>query len=192
MYQHFSVKKAKNSYFRILNYTTMKMTPRFIFVASAIIVAAISRILPHFDNVTPVAAMALFGGAYLNDRRLAILLPLLTMLISDMFIGFHNTMIYVYVGMIATSLIGISIKNNIKVQSVLVGSIASSVIFFIISNFGVWASGGFFSGITGLTETYVLGIPFFRNSLLGDLFYSGVLFGAFELATRRIPALAKI
>lgn len=167
-------------------------TPRFIFITTTIIVTAISRVIPHFDNVTPVAAMALFGGACLSDKRLAIIVPLLAMFISDIFIGFHNTLVYVYVGMIITSLIGIGMRNNIKTGNIFVGSVASSVIFYLITNFGYWATSMHFAnGTTGLFQSYVDAIPFFRNSLLGDLCYNTVLFGVMGLASKRIPALVK-
>ena len=88
---------------------TKILSPRFIFVGTALLVAAFSRLLPHLPNVTPVAAMALFGGAYLSNKRLAVVLPLLAMLLSDGLMqlingqGFHNTMLYVYAGFVLTS-----------------------------------------------------------------------------------------
>lgn len=173
------------------------INPRFLFIASAILVAAASRLFPHIPNFTPLAAMALFGGAYLSDKRLAIVIPLLALFISDLGIqflfgyGLHNTMVYVYAGFILTSLIGIAISNKISIQSVAAGSIISSVLFFMITNFGVWAAYNPQSGFAGLTATYILGIPYFAPTLAGDLFFSGILFGAFYLAQTRYPILIK-
>lgn len=174
------------------------LRPRFIFIMSSILVVAISRVFPHIPNFTPVAAMALFGGAYLTNKRLAILLPLAAMFVSDCLLelttgwGFHNTLVYVYVGFIITSLIGISLRSRMGVGSILTASILSSIVFFLITNFGVWAQSGFQLGAAGLTSTYVLGIPFFGPTLLGDLFFNAILFGAFALAQRKAPALVKV
>ena len=173
------------------------ITPRFIFITSAIFIIAASRLLPHVPNFTPLAAMALFGGVYLSDKRLAFIIPLLALFISDAAIelffgwGFHNTMIYVYIGFILTSFIGMIIKNNVSILSVTAGSLISSVVFFIITNFGVWAASGFQMGIAGLETTYILGIPFFAPTLLGDLFFNSILFGAFYFAQIKFPVLVK-
>ena len=141
--------------------------------------------------------MALFGGVYFSDRRLAVVVPLSAMLLSDMALqlifgwGFHNTIIYVYIGFILTSLIGMMVRRNVTFLSVTAGSIISSILFFIITNFGVWAAFGPGIGITGLYTTYVLGIPFFAPTLLGDLFFNSVLFGAFYFAQLKYPLLVK-
>lgn len=170
---------------------------RFIFISSAILLAAISRVFPHFDNFTPIASMALFGGVYFSDKRLAFIVPLVAMIISDVILelttgwGFHNTIVYVYVAFILTSAIGLYVRKNTNVQTVLGASVLSSLLFFIITNFGVWAASGGVGGASGLATTYVLGIPFFAPTLLGDVFYNTILFGAFYLAQRRIPALIK-
>ena len=172
-------------------------SPRFIFVTTAILVAAVSRLFPHIPNFTPLAAMALFGGAYFSDKRLAIIIPLLTMFLSDAALqyitgfGFHNTMIYVYISFVLTSIIGMIVRSNVTILSVAAGSILSSVLFFMITNFGYWASNAFSMGVTGLGASYVMGIPFFAPTLAGDLFFNTVLFGAFYLAQVKFPTLLK-
>lgn len=173
------------------------LSPRLIFVTSAIFVAAISRLFPHIPNFTPLAAMALFGGVYFSDKRLAIIIPLITMFLSDAALqlitgyGFHNTMIFVYVSFLLTSIIGMIVRSNITVLSVASGSILSSVLFFIITNFGYWASNSFQMGITGLSTSYIMGIPFFAPTLAGDLFFNTILFGAFYLAQVKFPTLVR-
>jgi hypothetical protein len=174
------------------------ITPRFIFITSAIFVVAASRLFPHIPNFTPLAAMALFGGAYLSDKRMAFIVPLLALFISDVALqllfgwGFHNTMIYVYAGFIVTSLIGMLVKRNITIQSVAAGSLVSSILFFIITNFGVWAANGFQMGVTGLETTYLLGIPFFAPTVAGDLFFNALLFGSFYFAQIKYPVLVRV
>lgn len=177
---------------------TKIFTPQFIFITSAIFIAAASRLFPHIPNFTPLAAMALFGGAYLSDKRLAFIVPLLAMFISDIGLqilfgwGFHNTMIYVYVGFVLISLIGMLVKRNVSMLSVAAGSTISSILFFVITNFGVWAASGFQMGIAGLETTYLLGVPYFAPTLAGDLFFNGILFGTFYLAQIKYPALLSI
>jgi hypothetical protein len=172
-------------------------TPRFIFITTAILVAAVSRLFPHIPNFTPIAAMALFGGVYFSDKRLAILIPMVAMFLSDVALemitgwGFHNTMIYVYAAFVLTTFIGMAVKRNTSILSVAAGAILSSVLFFIITNFGVWAASGFEFGVAGLGTTYLLGLPFFAPTVLGDLFFNAILFGAFYFAQTKYPTLAK-
>lgn len=172
-------------------------TPRFIFITTAVLVAAASRLFPHIPNFTPIAAMALFGAVNFTDKRLAFIIPLIAMLISDIGLelttgwGFHNTIIYVYAAFILTSAIGLYVKRNTNIRNIIAASVLSSLLFFILTNFGVWAAAGGIGGAAGLGATYVLGIPFFAPTLLGDIFFNAILFGAFYLAQRRIPALIK-
>jgi hypothetical protein len=181
-------------------------TPRFFFISTAILLAAFSRVLPHPFNFTPIAAMALFGGACLANKRVAFIVPLAAMFISDSIlqmisgIGWHNTILYVYASFAVITGIGIYMRNNAKAGNIILASLISSLLFFAVTNFGVWAAGGFENGLAGLAATYLLGVPFHNNDILGsfffntiagDLFWSGVLFGGFYLARLRFPVLAK-
>ncbi|HEX8516300.1 MAG TPA: DUF6580 family putative transport protein [Bacteroidia bacterium] len=178
--------------------TNKLITPRNIVIATAIFVAALSRLFPHLPNFTPIAAMALFGAVYFENKILALLIPLATMFLSDIALeittgwGFHNTLIYVYISFILTSLMGFWVKRNTTIQTIAIGAVGSSVLFFIITNFGVWAAGGFAGGLNGLNATYVMGIPYFAPTLIGDVFFNTILFGAFYLIQRRNPALIRI
>lgn len=178
--------------------TSKLFTPRFIFTAAVIFIAALSRLFPHIPNFTPIAAMALFGAVYFEKKAIAILVPLATMFLSDVALelttgwGFHNTIVYVYASFIATSFIGFWVKRNTTVQTIAIGSITASVLFFIVTNFGVWAASGFPGGITGLNTAYVMGLPFFTPTFLGDLFFNTILFGTFYLVQRKNPALIRI
>ncbi len=142
--------------------------------------AALIRLLPHPPNFTPIAAMALFGGAYLN-KKFAFSVPLGAMFISDIFLGFHSTMPYVYGSFILAGLIGLWLKKHKSAKNVLCSTLLSSILFFLITNFGVWAQGWYPRNLSGLWESYVMGIPFFKNTVAGDLFYSGIFFGTYEL-----------
>lgn len=144
-------------------------------------IAVLLRVLPHPANVVPIAAMALFGGAYIGNKKYAILLPLVVMFVSDIFLGFHNTMFFVYGSFLLTGLIGVWLRKKKKVQFIIGASLLSSLLFFILTNFGVWLMGTLYpKTVVGLIEAYVMGLPFFRNTLVGDLLYSGLFFGGYE------------
>ena len=149
-----------------------------------IIVAAVGlRLVPHMPNFAPISAMALFGGAYL-DKRLAVLLPLSAMIISDLFIGFYSPMVMlsVYGSFVLIGLIGMWLRRRKSPKNIFLASISSSVLFFLITNFAVWAAGSYSRGLDGLLASYIMGIPFFRGTFLGDFFYTGLFFGGYELA----------
>ena len=146
-----------------------------LFVATLILLAAMSRIIPHVPNFTPICAIALFGGAKLKDGITAVLLPLVIMIISDAIIGFHSTMPYVYSSIVIISLIGMIIGNEATFKSTIYAMIASTLIFFLITNFGVWYSLPDRNSQT-LSQIYILGLPFIKNSLMGNLFYVSLLF----------------
>lgn len=155
-----------------------------------ILLAAISRILPHPANVTPITAMALFGGAYFSSRRMAFAIPLIAMFLSDLIIGFHSQLIMVYLCFIVTVCLGFFLKSRKRFLPISLATLASSILFFIVTNFSVWLFDHLYpKSMNGLWTCYVAAIPFFRNTLFGDLFYVGILFGAFLLAEKAIPSL---
>ncbi|MBI5123401.1 hypothetical protein HZA75_06105 [Candidatus Roizmanbacteria bacterium] len=136
-----------------------------------ILLAVIVRLIPHPPNFAPIGGLALFSGANFKKKS-ALLIPLAAMFVSDIFLGFHKTIPYVYVSFIIIALIGRLIKSN-KWQSLLKASLISSVLFFLITNFGVWATGSMYQkNLSGLMQSYAFGIPFFRNTLTSDLFYT--------------------
>jgi hypothetical protein len=165
---------------------------RTIVIIGIVAIAALFRFLPTPPNVAPVAAMALFGGALFADKRLALLLPLAVMFITDLFLGLHSTLWAVYLSFAAIAGIGILVGKNRNVASITAGAISGSVLFFVITNFAVWlmGSGMFYpKTIEGLMMCYTAAIPFFHNTLVGDLFFTGALFGSYELLRRYVPSL---
>ena len=146
-----------------------------------ILFAVILRIIPHAPNFAPIAAMALFGGAYL-DKKYALIVPLLAMFISDIFLGFHSTMPFVYGSFLLTGLIGMWLKRHLTIANIFLSTLLSSIFFFVITNFGVWLVGGIYEKtFEGLKQAYIYAIPFFRNTVAGDLFYTGLFFGSYQL-----------
>ena len=156
----------------------------------AILAATALRLLPHPPNFTPIGAMALFGGAYLGRRPLAFLAPLGALFVSDALIGFYPGMAFTYLAVALIVLVGWALRARVSLVRVGTAAIASSVLFFIVSNFGTWLSSGMYPrDLSGLAACYVAAIPFFQNTLAGDLAFSALLFGGFALLQRGVPAL---
>ncbi len=155
----------------------------FIVAVLLILFAAFSRLIPHPANFTPIAAIALFSGVYLK-KRYFLIIPVAAMLLSDIFLGFHSTMIWVYGSFALIALIGLWLKSHKKAGYIFGTTLVSSVIFFIVTNFGVWLSGYYGYSFNGLIECYVMAIPFFKNTVAGDLFYVAAMFGIYELVVR--------
>ncbi len=173
--------------------TEKTFTPRFAVVVAAIFIAALMRLIPHWPNFTPVAAIALFGGVYISRKMLALAIPLAALLISDLFIGFHPYMLAVYGSFALTTGIGILIRKRPGILSILAASLASSILFYLITNFATWwGNPNYSQDFGGLVQCYTLAIPFFNNGILGDLFFNTVLFGGFYLVQRYIPAFQKV
>ena len=157
-----------------------KLIPAFILI----ILGIAARFLPHPANFAPIGAIAIFSGIYL-PKKWAIILPLVALVFSDIFIGFYSwpIMLSVYGSFIIMGLIGLWVGRNKKASTVLGGTILGSIIFYSVTNFSVWAFGSWYEhSLSGLINCYIMAIPFFRNSLLGDLFYTGVLVGAYEVS----------
>ena len=163
---------------------------RLLAILAAIAAAAALRLVPHPPNFTPIAAMALFGAAYLGRNPLAFAAPLGALLLSDLVLGFYSGMWVQYVSVALVVLIGWLALGKVTALRVGAAAIASSVLFFVTTNFGVWLLGTMYPHtLAGLAASYVAAIPFFQNTVAGDLFYSGLLFGGFALLERLVPAL---
>jgi hypothetical protein len=163
---------------------------RTLFALAVIVLAAGLRIAPHPWNFTPLGAMALFSGAFIRDRRLAFLCPLLALFAGDIFVGFHKLMPIVYASFLLSVAIGFWLRNRRSVARVGAATLFGAIQFFLITNFAVWAFGLSYPRTgAGLLSCYVAGIPFFWNTLAGDVLYASLLFGGFALAERIFPAL---
>jgi hypothetical protein len=173
------------------------VSPRTTVVVGAVLLAALSRLIPHPPNFAPITAMALFGAATLTNRALAILMPLLSLLISDLCIealhpswGIYPGMWVTYAAFLIITLMGYLLRRRRTAPAIIAATLAGSVFFFVFTNFWVWVGSGRFPHTAeGLFACYVVAIPFFNNTLLGDAVYSTVLFGGFALAQRWLPAL---
>ena len=163
------------------------MPTQLMTIIAIIFALAMFRLLPHWPNVSPVAAMALFGGAYFGDKRLAFIVPFVALFVSDLILGLHNTMIFVYAGFAITVAIGFLLKNRVTVTNTAFAAVASSVLFFLLTNFGAWLTSGLYiKSAEGLMQAYVAAIPFFQNSLLGNLVYCVVIFTTYAFLKKHL------
>ncbi len=174
------------------------ISPRFLVIAGMVLLAALARLLPHPPNFAPVESMALFAGALFLDRRLALLVPLLAMVVSDIGLelmmgagyGFHRLLPVVYALIALTVVMGFFLRNRVSAINVAVASVVSALLFFAVTNFAVWWGSSFYpQTFEGLVACYVAALPFLKNAIAGALFYSLILFGGYALLRRRWPAL---
>lgn len=156
--------------------------------------AIILRFLPHWPNFAPITALALFGGVYLRDKKFALVLPLAVMLVSDFFIGFYSwpVMLSVYLSFGVSGLLGLWLKKHKKIGNTIGVTLIASLQFYLITNFAVWAFGTMYPPTgAGLLQSYINALPFFRNTLAGDLFYVAAMFGVYEAVVRYLCRFKK-
>ena len=164
--------------------------PRPLVISAMILGAIVSRLVPHPWNLTSVTAVALFSGACFSDRRLALAIPLGALFLSDLVLGFYSGMPVVYLAFALVGGIGMTLRGRRRPLPIALATLTGSILFFVVSNFGVWAFGPLYPhSLAGLASCYVNALPFFRNSLEGDALYSLVLFGGFALIERRFQSV---
>lgn len=154
----------------------------YFLIIGLIAVGILGRLIPHPWNMTPVAAIALFASAYLGARAsLAIFFG--TMVVADIFLGFYNpfVMISVYLSFALTAVVGLWIKRRVNTKRVVIGAVSSSILFFFVTNLAVWKWSGLYEPtLAGLLMCFVMALPFLKNQLIGDLIFTGSLFGSYE------------
>ena len=138
-----------------------------------ILILAASRLIPHPPNFTPIIAVAIMSSYFFRNIYLSILTLIISMLIADVFIGFYKNMLFVYTSLIIITFIFFRISKKIKYKNLYIFAFFGSLIFFLISNFGVWALDGLYEkNLNGLIECYILAIPFFGNTFLSTLIFA--------------------
>ena len=163
------------------------MSGRFLTILVLIFAAVFSRLVPHPWNLTAMGSVALFAGSYLRPRLLAWLVPLVAFLISDFILGLHSTIFFAYGALALITGLGIWGLKKPTALSVFALSLTSSLLFFLTTNFGVWWVDNFYPPtLAGLLQCFAMAIPFFKGQIIGDLFFSMVLFGSYELISRKI------
>lgn len=159
---------------------------KFVLAVSLITFAVMLRLMPHAPNFAAIAAIAIFGGGIL-PRRWALSLPLAAMIVSDFFIGFHSLFWVTWGSFLLIALLSSKYMNKIRPASVVGASLGASILFFLVTNFGVWLEGRLYPlTYEGLISSYYNAIPFFRNTLISDLAFSTLLFGSYVLIYRYV------
>ena len=150
-----------------------------IFPIALILILALARLIPHPPNFTPIIAVAIMSGYFFKNINLSFLTLVVAMLIGDLFIGFYENMIFVYASLLLITFVFYKISNKINFKSLFIYGFVGSLIFFIISNFGVWALGSpevrdiaYAKNLNGLVECYILAIPFFGNTFISTLIFA--------------------
>ena len=165
---------------------------RFWIVTALTLFGAVLRLAPHPENFVPIGALALFAGAKIENRRLALLVPIGALLLGDVAIGFHSLIPVVYLAFALVVWIGTRLTPEAAASGIALGGFVGSIVFFLLTNFAVWWTLGTYPPtLEGLLQCYVAGIPFFWRTLVGTLFYSAVLFGGLAALERRFPVLAR-
>ena len=157
----------------------LNLLKKEIFPISLIVILAFARLIPHPPNFTPIIAVAIISGYFFKNINLSLLILLAAMLISDLFIGFYENVIFVYASLLLITFIFHKISNKINFKNLFIYSFVGSLIFFIVSNFGVWALGNpgvydiaYEKSLSGLIQCYILAIPFFGNRFLSTLIFA--------------------
>jgi hypothetical protein len=159
-------------------------------VYGLILLGIVARLTPHPWNATPTMAIALFAGTHLS-KRWALALPLLMVGATDVILLWHGTVPFTWGAFALTGLLAWWIRPRPTAGRIAAASVAGSVLFFLITNFGVWATQALYPRTPdGLWQCYVAALPFFRNTVLGDLFYAVALFGGYALLAHARPARA--
>ncbi|MBK9401073.1 MAG: hypothetical protein IPN36_09505 [Bacteroidetes bacterium] len=177
--------------------SAMQIDGRIKLISVFILLGALSRLLPHPMNFTPLAAMALFGGTYLMDKRLSFIIPITAMFLSDILLeikngtGFYPEMIWVYGSIVLITFLGFFLRGREQRQTIMVASLLGSMLFFFLTNFGTWLTGYYGYTSQGLANCYIAAIPFFKGTVMGDLFYNLMFFGGFALVRWASPSLIK-
>lgn len=166
--------------------------PRLFAILFFILIAAFSRLIPHPPNFTSINAAALFSAFHLANPIQSFCAIFLAMLLGDLAIGFHSTMPFVYLSFGIVVLMGYHLKNAKSIKQLPVYLLSSSLIFFIIANFGVWFMGSLYpKTLEGLHLCYLAALPFLLNQILGDLVFGALLFGCFVITEKHVPVIQR-
>ena len=161
-------------------------------VAALIVLGITLRLVPHTANVAPVGAIALFAGALLG-RRAGMVAPLVVMIIADLFLGLHSAVLFTWGGFALIGLFGSLLAKRSTFARIGLGALGSALIFYVVSNFGVWITSGMYAhNFAGLIECYTLALPFLRASFMGDFAFAATFFGLYALFAQQLAGTVSL
>ncbi|MFN7728563.1 MAG: DUF6580 family putative transport protein [Bdellovibrio sp.] len=163
----------------------------FFIAVGFVLLGVLTRLMPHPANFTAVGALALWATTLFQDRRAAFAIPIIILILSDFILGFHSTLFWVYGAFMLITALSLWIQPRASWMRTVAGSLTASLLFFFITNFGVWMSGQMYPmNVRGLSECFVMALPFLKNQMAGDLVFSGAIgLAARALAERREQAV---
>lgn len=166
---------------------------KILLIVSIIFLVSLTRLVPHLPNFSPILALAIFGGAYLPNKKTVFLIPISAMFLSDLILGFHSQIYAVYGCILILSFLGRTIQNKINIRNLTITGISGSLIFFIVTNFSVWLGDNLYPlTLNGLIQCYVMAIPFFHNTLISTFIFLAILFTGYSFAEKKYQFLKKI
>lgn len=164
---------------------------RFLVILGFIAIGMLSRLFPHPPNFTSINAIALFGTFYLGNQWLSLATVFSTVFLSDLFLGSHSTIPFVYLSFGLSTLLGHGLKEGNSLRRISMICFFSSLLFFLVTNFGVWMTNTCYpKTMEGLWVCYLAALPFFTNQILGDLAYASLLFGFISFVKAFKPSAA--
>ena len=165
------------------------MNNKNIFLCSIIFLGFFLRLYTLIPNFTPVFSMCMFSGMMFKKSKKMFLVPLLAMFVTDMILGFHNTIFFVYFALLIVIYIGYLNTSKSSLKVVIPSSFVSNIAFFVITNFGVWLMqiGFYEKSLPGLIACYVAAIPFFKNALLSNLLFTPILLYSYKYIEKKYP-----
>lgn len=183
--------------------TKTKIDLRISVIAALILIVAFSRLIPTMNNFSPLGALGLFGAAYFKRKSLAFIIPIAAIWLSDLLVNnilyasyypsftwFYDGFYWQYGSYLLIALVGLLLFKKVNIGRIAIGALAATVLFFFVSNFGAWISSPLYpKTLGGLATCLAAGIPFIKGTLLGNLIYSGVLFGSFTILQHKFPVL---
>ena len=165
----------------------MKLNSHLITGFVIIFMLALSRLIPHPPNFTPILGMAVFSGAIINHKLVAYIIPLAAMLLSDLYLGFHASMPIIYFSLAVCVLIGTLIESKVSILNSILSLSFGVLIFFLITNFAVWYGSGMYEcNISGLMTCYLMGLPFVQNTFISSILYGMGAFLIYDIINKRM------
>ncbi len=152
---------------------------------SLVALLALSRLIPHPPNFTPILGMAVFSGAIISKRIIAYLVPLAAMLLSDLYLGFHASMPIIYFSLALCVLVGTFIEARVSILNSFLSICFGVILFFLITNFVVWYGSGMYEySISGLMNCYFMGLPFVQNTFISSILYGMGAFLIYDIVNK--------
>ena len=190
-----NLKNESYLYNRNNKYKLTKMNKKYWLFGLLIVAAIVSRLIPHMHNFSPILAISLFGAAYFQNKKVALVVPLAATFLSDVLLRqfvypdyalFYEGWYFQYIAYLLIVISGLGIFKKVNLGRIALGTLSGTILFFLVSNFGSWLALAMYpKTLSGLVSAYTAGIPFIQGTFLSTVLYSVVLFGAYRLYARK-------